>query len=112
MCNCNSTEAVAQWCREHQALLRQVFGARLFLTPSGSLYRRLLPQLDVQVVDDVLGRWIQATLQATAEDPIALDGKTVRGARTAEGIAPHLLSFCTHDSQETLFEVRESRENE
>lgn len=56
----------------------------------------------------MLGRWIQATLQAAADDPIALDGKTVRGARDAEGNAPHLLSFCTHDSQETLFEVRVS----
>jgi predicted transposase YbfD/YdcC len=108
LCNCTSTEAVAQWCREHQVLLRQVFGPRLFLTPSGSLYRRLLPQLDVQAVEDVLGRWIQATLQARADDPIALDGKTVRGARTAEGKAPHLLSFWTHQSQETLFEVRVS----
>src|ERR1051326_9367672 len=40
LCNCNSTEAVAQWCREHEALLRQIFGPRLFLRPSGSLYRR------------------------------------------------------------------------
>lgn len=39
VCNCNGSEAVAQWCLEHQDLLRQVFGPRLFLTPSGSLYR-------------------------------------------------------------------------
>lgn len=30
----------------------------------------------------------------------------MRGARTHEQAAPHLLSFCTHESQETLFEVR------
>src|ERR671927_1391414 len=42
LCNCNSTEAVAQWCREHVELLREVFGARRFLTPSGALYRKLL----------------------------------------------------------------------
>jgi len=108
VCNCNSTEAVAQWCREHEALLRQVFGPRLFLTPSGSLYRWLLPRLEVHALEAVLGCWVQATLQATADDPIALDGKTLRGARTAEGKAPHLLSFQTHESQETLFEVRVS----
>ncbi len=34
LCNCNGSEAVAQWCREHQTLLRQVFGLRLFLTRS------------------------------------------------------------------------------
>ena len=31
LCNCNSTEAVAQWCREHRKSLRQVFGARAHL---------------------------------------------------------------------------------
>ncbi len=108
LCNCNSTEAVAQWCREHEALLRQIFGPRLFLRPSGSLYRRVLPRLDAQAVEQVIGRWIQATLQAAEDEPIALDGKTVRGARTAEGTAPHLLSFCTHHSQETLLQVRVS----
>jgi predicted transposase YbfD/YdcC len=108
LCNCNSTEAVAQWCREHEALLRQIFGPRLFLRPSGSLYRRVLPRLDAQAVEQVIGRWIQATLQAPEDEPIALDGKTVRGARRVEGTAPHLLSFCTHHSQETLFQVRVS----
>lgn len=108
LCNCTSTPAIAQWCREHVSLLREVFGARLFLTPSDSLYRKLLPRLDVQAVEEVLGCWIQATLQAPADEPIALDGKTVRGARTDEQTPPHLLSFCTHHSQETLFQVRVS----
>jgi hypothetical protein len=44
LCNCDGSEAVAQWCRNHRSLLRRVFGLRLFLTPSGSLYRWLLPQ--------------------------------------------------------------------
>ena len=108
LCNCNSTEAVAQWCREQVELLREVFGARPFLRPSGSLYRKLLPRIHVTAVEDIVGRWIQATLRAAADEPIALDGKTLRGARTAEQAAPHLLSFCTHDSQETLFQVRVS----
>jgi predicted transposase YbfD/YdcC len=85
-----------------------VFGARLFLTPSGSLYRKLLPRLDTQAIEDVLARWIQATLQGAEDEPIALDGKTLRGAKTGEQAAPHLLSFCTHESQQTLFQVRVS----
>ncbi len=108
LCNCNSTEAVAQWCREHVEQLRQIFGPRLFLAPSGSLYRKLLPRLDAQAVEEVLGRWIQATLHAGVDEPIALDGKTVRGARKDEQAVPHLLSFCTHESQETLLQVRVS----
>ncbi len=48
LCNCNSTEAVSQWCREHVELLREIFGPRLFFTPSGSLYRWLLPQISAR----------------------------------------------------------------
>jgi predicted transposase YbfD/YdcC len=105
MSQCNSSEAVSQWCADQQDLLRQVFGPRLFLTPSSSLYRWLLPQLDAAALEHVLATWIQATLLAQPDDAIALDGKCVRGARTAEQEAPHLLSFCTHRSQETLLQV-------
>lgn len=106
LCNCDGTEAVAQWCRDQVALLGRVFGPRLFLTPSGSLYRRLLPQLSAPAIEQVLGTWVQATVTAPADEPLALDGKTRRGARSGEQAAPHLLAFCTHHSQETLFQVR------
>ena len=105
---CDSSEAVSQWCADHQDLLRASFGPRMFLTPSGSLYRWLLPQLDAQAFEQVIGTWVQATLQAPADEPLALDGKTVRGVRTEEQAAPHLLSFCMHQSQETLLQVRVS----
>jgi DDE_Tnp_1-associated len=60
LCNGNSSEAMSQWCREHEPLLRELFGPRLFLTPSGSLYRWELPQIDVQSVEQVLSTWIRA----------------------------------------------------
>lgn len=69
---------------------------------------RISWELDAQEVENVLGTWVQATLQAPADEPIALDGKTVRGAGTEEQSAPHFLSFCTHHSQETLLQVRVS----
>ena len=92
LCNCDGTEAVAQWCRDHRSLLRDVFGPRLFLTPSGSLYRWLLSQLDAYAIERVLGSWVQATTAAPADEPLALDGKAVRGARSGEQTAPHLLA--------------------
>jgi predicted transposase YbfD/YdcC len=106
LCNCDGTDAVAQWCRDHRPLLQDVFGPRLFLTPSGSLYRWLLPQLDACAIERVLGSWVQATTAAPADEPLALDGKTVRGARVGEQTAPHLLAFVTHHSQETFWQVR------
>lgn len=108
LCNCNSTCAVGQWCREHRPLLRATFGARAHLTPSDSLYRRLLPRLDVEQIEAVLATWIAATRPANDTEAVALDGKTVRGARTLHDAAPHLLAFCTHETQETLLQVRVS----
>ena len=47
------------------------------------------------------------------DEPLALDGKTVREARSGAQTAPHRLSFCTHHSQETLWQVRvEEKTNE
>ncbi len=92
LCNFDSTEAVAQWCRDHVGLLANVFSPRLDLSPSGSLYRWLLPQLDASAIERVLGNWVQATTTAAPDEPLAFDGKTVRGARNGEQAAPHRLS--------------------
>jgi len=61
--------------------------------------------LDAEHIEWMLADWIRSTLKAKADDPIALDGKTVRGAGTTKHAAPHLLSFRTHQSQETLLQV-------
>jgi predicted transposase YbfD/YdcC len=108
LCNCNSTEAVGQWCHDHELLLRTYFGPRDFYTPTGSLYRHLLPLLDAQAIEMVLATWVVSSRPRTDEEAIALDGKVLRGADTAEQPAPHLLAFCTHESQETLLQVRVS----
>jgi predicted transposase YbfD/YdcC len=105
LCHANSTLAIAQWCGAHHALLTQLFGPRRFLCPSDSLYRKLLPRLNAEQIEWALADWVRSTLVAQPDDPIALDGKTVRGARTDEKVGPHLLSFRTHQSQETLFQV-------
>jgi predicted transposase YbfD/YdcC len=105
LCNCNHSEAVGQWCRAQHRLLRRLFGSRRFVCPTGALYRWLFPQLQVQALEAVLATWVQATLVATPDEPVAVDGKTVRGARTSTQGAPHLLSFCTHVSHETLLQV-------
>lgn len=108
LCNCNSTCAVSQWCWEQRALLRRVFGSRRHLTPSDSLYRRLLPRLDVEQIEAALSVWVQATRPPDDCEAVAVDGKTVRGARMDAQAAPHLLAFCTHQTQETLLQVRVS----
>jgi len=70
------------------------------------LARWLFPQLDAPALEQVPGRWVQATTAAACDEALALDGKTLRGARSDEQVAPHLLSFVTHQSQETFLQVR------
>jgi predicted transposase YbfD/YdcC len=106
LCNCDTLEAVGQWCAEHRDLLAAHFPAQRFHTPTGSLYRRLLPRLSVVHVEAALALWVRGSLVAPADEAVAFDGKTVRGAGTAEQAAPHLLSASTHHSGETLVQVR------
>lgn len=106
LCGCNSLDAVGQWCADHRSLLRQVFGPRRHLTPSGSLYRRLLPRLSAEHVEWALASWMLHTRPPRDREPLALDGKTLCGATTGDERAPHLLSVSTHWSDETLLQVR------
>lgn len=105
VCNCDSLEAVGEWCAAQRDVLAAFFPAQRFHTPTGSLYRRLLPRLSATHVEAALALWVQGSLTAAADDALALDGKTVRGAATGGGSAPHLLSVSTHTSGETLLQV-------
>jgi DDE_Tnp_1-associated len=61
LCGVTSTDAVGQWCRDHRPLLRTLFGPRRHLTPSGSLYRRLLPRLSAATLEWTLAGWVLHT---------------------------------------------------
>lgn len=105
LCGATSTDAVGQWCRDHRPLLRALFGPRRHLTPSGSLYRRLLPRLSAASLEWALAGWVLQTRPRADREPLALDGKTVCGA-AGTGRAPHLLSISGHESGETLIQVQ------
>jgi hypothetical protein len=100
--NCDTLDAVGQWCALHQEVLAQYCGPRRHLAPRGSLFRWLLPRLSVADLEGALARWTQRKLAAPAADALALDGKTARGARCGDQAAPHFLSLSTHTTQETL----------
>src|SRR3989440_10212696 len=78
LCNCNSLEALGPWCHDQVLLLRRLFGPRDFYTPTGSLYRRLLPRLSVGDIELVLAAWVQATRPTSDQEAVAVDGKPVR----------------------------------
>jgi predicted transposase YbfD/YdcC len=110
LCDCNTLAAVGQWCQEHRTLLARRYPHYRFLTPTGALYRWLLPRLRVAEFAWALAGWVRATRAAQAREALALDGKTVRGAAVLQpdgsSAAPHLLSVSGHTSQETLIQIR------
>lgn len=106
LCDCHALAAVGQWCQEHRALLIRHFPHQRFHTPTGALSRWLLPRLSVAELEWAIAGWIRATRPRRDREPLAFDGKAVRGAGTTDQPAPHLLSVSTHHTQETLVQVR------
>jgi predicted transposase YbfD/YdcC len=106
LCGCNSLDAVGQWCGDHRSLLCRIFGQRRHLTPSGSLLRWLLPQLDAARLEWALAGWMATTRPKHDAEAIALDGKTVCGAGSEPSTQPKLVSIATHQTHETLVQVR------
>jgi hypothetical protein len=80
LCTCNAPQAVEQWGREQQALLAQVFGPLRHRCPCGSRYRRRVPRWSVEHLEGALASWMRGTRPAEDTEPVAVDGKTGRGA--------------------------------
>jgi predicted transposase YbfD/YdcC len=101
MAGADSVTAIAEWACDVPPEVLAALGARQdrrgrLVPPSRSTFRRLLRQLDGQALAAAFGTWLMAQVIAGLADAgtvvIALDGKTVRGARTRDGKAPHLLA--------------------
>lgn len=64
------------------------------IAPSGVTLWRLLRQVPPQKLEEVVGQWL--TAQVTGVEAVAMDGKTVRGAKGEGGALP-LLAAMAHD---------------
>jgi hypothetical protein len=73
---------------------------RIFDPPSESCIRRVLQSSDAAAIDRALGQWLLD--QSPADDAVALDGKTLRGARRPDGKQVHLLSAFLHHQGVTV----------
>jgi len=93
--------AIAQWAKrcEQNHLRRLGFwrNARSgrYQPPSEPTIRRVLSGIDAEQVDGALTGWVRS-LGLAQPLAVALDGKTLRGARGPEGQAVHLLSAVLH----------------
>ena len=71
-----------------------------------STFRRAFALVSPDVLDRVLGAWLHTrAVQAGGRLVIAIDGKTVRGAKNKEGRAPHLVAALAHGIGAVLGQV-------
>lgn len=65
--------------------------------PSEATLRRVIEALDAEAFSLICGAWLRVRAQTiNGRLVIALDGKTVRGARDSDARAPHLVAAFTH----------------
>jgi predicted transposase YbfD/YdcC len=100
-----SFAAIGQWAGDAGPDVLTALGAARGPADE-STYRRAFALVSADVLDRVLGAWLW-TRAARAGDRlvIAIDGKTVRGARGKAGKAPHLVAALAHGIGAVLGQV-------
>jgi hypothetical protein len=92
LCGQRSLLAVAEWGRAHEAWCCSVFGFHR-RTPCVSTLHRILTGLDVEAFEAALRAWLEPQLDRPITlEPVAIDGKAVRGAREQPLPGAYLLS--------------------
>jgi len=116
MCGCNHIREVERFGEEHRWELSARLGFRRNRMPCEKTFRNVLKVLDIEGFTQIVAEWGEKTLHelGQAEMPaLAIDGKTLRGSRTDEIPALHLLSVFGHEIQVVMGQVEvESHTNE
>ena len=98
LAGCRSFAAIGQWAMETTASTLVSFGFTGGHAPDESTLRKLFARIDADALDRALGVWMWTRAFTVGQRRvIALDGKTIRGARTRpDGKAPHLVAAFDH----------------
>lgn len=113
LCGYRSYRAIAQWGRLYNHLTPLLGFTKPkpngpgYRTPCFSELATVLAALDAAAFEAVLRRWIlsQGVTTLTTRT-VALDGKTVRGSRTATAPAVHLLAAYCREVEAVLAQLR------
>ena len=96
----NSQRAIARWGQHIDGRYLRALGFPRRRSPSLATLHRLLRQVPVAELEACLGQWLAQVRAAGRRagrrwlDGIAIDGKTLRGARRLGAADVHLLSAC------------------
>jgi len=98
LCGARSYLAIAEWAtRCSQNMLNRLRArydkdSKTFIPPSEPTIRRVLQNINGQTVDDALTGWLMSVTLRDKNSLIAVDGKTLRGAKNSSGKQVQLLS--------------------
>ena len=100
-----SFAAIGQWAADVGPDVLAMLGAARGPAEE-STFRRAFALVSADALDRVLGAWLHTrAMQAEGRLVIAIDGKTVRGARDKNGKAPHLVAALAHGIGAVLGQV-------
>lgn len=108
LCGAQSLSAIAQWAedrRQDDPALLEALGVPPGRRPCVATLHRVFKALDVAAFEAALGQWLTQTGVALT-DPIAVDGKTLRGIHGAGIPGVHLVAAYTHDAGAILGQLR------
>jgi predicted transposase YbfD/YdcC len=100
-----SYTAIAEWVADVPDATVLALGIAPDRRPSEAMIRRLLQALDPDLLTTAIGAWLAgraANSVATNRRAIAVDGKTLRGSRTTETVAQHVLAACDQNTAVVL----------
>jgi urease gamma subunit len=117
MSNARSFSAIAEWAKRcSQNMLKRLQcryneKTEQYEPPSEPTIRRFLQQVDPDPVDQALCGWLQSI--SGKDFAVAVDGKTLKGARQNNGRQIHLLSAFLHNQGTVLAQCQvDSKTNE
>ena len=95
-----SYTAIAEWVDDAPATTALTLGIDPDRRPSEAMIRRLLQALDPDLLTAAIGDWltVRAASAPAGKRAIAVDGKTLRGSRTADTTARHVIAACDQDT--------------
>jgi DDE family transposase len=109
LCGYKSYGAMADWGRNYGAALAHALGFTRPKTPCAATFYHLFRRLDPTALERLLSAWAHEILAATPPpkgepEPIAIDGKTLRGSKHQGALNVHLLSALSQRLGVTLFQ--------
>jgi predicted transposase YbfD/YdcC len=100
-----SFAAIGQWAADAGTDVLTALGASRGAAEE-STFRRAFTAINADKLDTVLGAWLWTrSAQVMDRLVIAIDGKTIRGARDKNGKAPHLVAALAHGIGAVLGQV-------